>query len=154
MQIETRLFGEIDIEEDKIIYFENGIIGFPDCKKFTLIHDLKEDGSAKAIGWMQSLDEPEFALPVLDPLLVKEDYNPQVEDEGLEHLGNLTEQNLYILVTVTATEDITKLSVNLKAPIVINSDELKAAQIIVEDDFPVKYKIYDILKAKKEEAGK
>lgn len=154
MQIETRLFGEIDIEEDKIIYFENGIIGFPDCKKFTLIFDLKDDGNAKAIAWMQSLDEPGFALPVLDPLLIKEDYNPQVEDKGLEHLGNLTEQNLYVLVTVTATEDITKLSVNLKAPLIINSDERKAAQIIVEDDFPVKYKIYDILKAKKEEAGK
>ena len=89
----------------------------------------------------------------MDPLLVKEDYNPQVEDEVLKHLGNLTEENTYVLVTVTATEDITKLSVNLKAPIVINSEERKAHQVIVEDDFPVKFAIYEILKAKKEKAG-
>ena len=46
MQLNTRLFGEIEIEEEKIIFFENGIIGFPDCTRFTLIFDLKEDGSA------------------------------------------------------------------------------------------------------------
>lgn len=153
MQIETRLFGEIEIEEEKIIFFEKGIIGFPDCQKFTLIYDVKEDGSRKGIAWLQSLDEPAFALPVMDPLLIKEDYNPKVEDEMLKHLGNLTEENIYVLVTVTATEDITKLSVNLKAPIVINSDERKAHQVIVEDDFPVKFAIYEILQAKKEKAG-
>ncbi len=150
MRIETRLFGEIEIEEEKIIDFKNGIIGFPDCRRFALIFDLKEDGTPKGISWMQSLDEPGFALPVIDPLLVKEDYNPYVEDKGLEHLGGLTDENLYVLVTVTATEDITKLSVNLKAPLIINAEERKGAQIIVEDDFPVKFKIYEILKAKKE----
>ena len=71
----------------------------------------------------------------------------------LEHLGNLTAENTYVLVTVTAKEDITLLSVNLKAPIVINTDERKAHQVIVEDDFPVKFPIYEILKAKKEKAG-
>lgn len=153
MQIETRLFGKIEIEEEKIIFFEKGIIGFPDCQKFTLIFDENEDGSRKGISWLQSLDEPTFALPVMDPLLVKEDYNPQVEDAVLKHLGNLTEANTYVLVTVTATEDITKLSVNLKAPIVINADERKAHQVIVENDFPVKFAIYEILKEKKEKAG-
>ena len=47
MQIETRLFGEIEIEEEKIIFFEKGIIGFPDCQKFTLIFDENDDGSRK-----------------------------------------------------------------------------------------------------------
>ncbi|EOS27061.1 hypothetical protein C806_00654 [Lachnospiraceae bacterium 3-1] len=153
MQMETRLFGEIEVEEEKVIFFEQGIIGFPDCHKFILVYEDGENGVRKGISWLQSLEEPAFALPVMDPLLVKEDYNPQVEDEVLKDLGNLTEENTYVLVTVTATEDITKLSVNLKAPIVINADERKAHQIIVEDDFPVKFAIYDILQAKKEKAG-
>ena len=153
MQLNTRLFGEIEIEEEKIIFFENGIIGFPDCTRFTLIFDLKEDGSAKGISWLQSLDEPAFALPVMDPLLVKEDYRPWIAEEMLKPLGNLSEENIYILVSVTATADITQLSVNLKAPFIINTDECKGQQIIVEDDFPVKFRIYDILKAKKDEAG-
>lgn len=153
MKVNTRLFGEIEIEKDKIICFENGIIGFPDCKQFTLIFDEAEDGERKNISWLQSLDEPSFALPVMDPLLVKEDYNPQVEYELLKSLGNLTEENTYVLVTVTVPTDVKKLSVNLRAPIVINVDELKGEQLIVEDSFPVKYMVYDILQSKKAKAG-
>lgn len=153
MKVSTRLFGEIEVEESKLICFENGIVGFPDCKRFTLIQDIAEDGGRKNISWLQSLDEPSFALPVMDPLLVKEDYNPQVEDELLKSLGNLTAENTYVLVTVTVPADIKKLSVNLKAPIIINADELKAEQLILEEGLPVKYMIYDILQSKKKEAG-
>lgn len=153
MKVNTRLFGEIEIAQDKIIRFENGIIGFPDCKRFTLIFDETEDGERKNISWLQSLDEPGFALPVMDPLLVKEDYDPQVEHELLKGLGNLTPENTCVLVTVTVPTDIKKMSVNLRAPVVINAEELKAEQLIVEDSFPVKYMIYDILQDKKKKAG-
>ncbi len=148
MTIDTRIFGEIEVEEDKVITFEEGIIGFPDCKRFTLIYD-EDKGDRRSICWMQSLDEPVFALPVLDPLLVKEDYNPMVEDELLKELGDLREENTFILVTVTVPENIEELSVNLKAPLIINVDERKAVQMIIEDDLPVKYKIYEFLQARK-----
>lgn len=148
MIVNTRIFGEIEVGEDKTIHFEEGIIGFPDCKNFTLIYD-EEKGERRSICWMQSLDEPEFALPVMDPLLVKEDYNPMVEDELLKSLGNLNEENLFILVTVTVPQDIKEMSVNLKAPLIMNVDERKGSQIITEDDLPVKYKIYELLQARK-----
>lgn len=148
MTIDTRMFGEIEVEENKIIHFEEGIIGFPDCKQFTLIYD-QDKGEHRSICWMQSLDEPVFALPVIDPLLIKEDYNPMVEDELLKSLGDLNEENLFILVTVTVPRDIKELSVNLKAPLIINVDERKGCQIITEDDLPVKYKIYELLQARK-----
>lgn len=152
MKVNTRLFGEIEIEQDKIICFENGIIGFPDCRNFTLIYD-KEDGKKNNISWLQSMDEPAFALPVINPLVIKEDYNPTVEDEFLKGLGSLTPENIYVLVTVTVPQKIENISINLKAPIIINTDERKAIQVIIEDDFPVKYMIYDILKGRKERAG-
>lgn len=151
MKLETRVFGEIDIDDDKIIIFENGIIGFPDLKKFTLIFD-EEKANKGGISWMQSLDDELFALPVMDPLIVRPDYNPTVEDELLKPLGNLAEENTLVLVTVTVPEDITKITVNLKAPIVINAAERKAAQIIVENE-KVKYPIYDIINKDKEKAG-
>ena len=153
MQLNTRLFGEIEVEEEKIIFFEKGIIGFPHCQRFTLIYDEGEDGRKKNISWLQSIEEPGFALPVMDPLIVKEDYAPNVDQEILNNLGMLTEENTYVLVTVTVPADIKKLSVNLKAPIVINVENRRADQIIVEDSFPVKYPIYEILQVKKEKAG-
>lgn len=152
MKAATRLFGEIEIDESKIITFEDGIIGFPDMKKFTLIFDEEKEGRP-SISWLQSMDEPEIAFPVMDPLFVCETYNPSVEDELLKDLGTIKEDNLYVLVTVTVPQNIKELAVNLKAPIVINTDTRKASQIIVEDDLPVRYRIYEILEEAKKKAG-
>ncbi len=152
MKAATRLFGEIEIDESKIITFEDGIIGFPDMKKFTLIFDEEKEGRP-SISWLQSMDEPEIAFPVMDPLFVCETYNPSVEDELLKNLGIIKEDNLYVLVTVTVPQNIKELAVNLKAPIVINTDTRKASQIIVEDDLPVRYRIYEILEEAKKKAG-
>ena len=152
MKSATRLFGEIEIDESKIITFEDGIIGFPDMKKFTLIFDEEKEGRP-SISWLQSMDEPEIAFPVMDPLFVCETYNPSVEDELLKNLGTIKEDNLYVLVTVTVPQNIKELAVNLKAPIVINTDTRKASQIIVEDDLPVRYRIYEILEEAKKKAG-
>ena len=152
MKAATRLFGEIEIDESKIITFEDGIIGFPDMKKFTLIFDEEKEGRP-SISWLQSMDEPEIAFPVMDPLFVCETYNPSVEDELLKNLGTIKDDNLYVLVTVTVPQNIKELAVNLKAPIVINTDTRKASQIIVEDDLPVRYRIYEILEEAKKKAG-
>lgn len=152
MKAATRLFGEIEIDESKIITFEDGIIGFPDMKKFTLIFDEEKEGRP-SISWLQSMDEPEIAFPVMDPLFVCETYNPSVEDELLKNLETIKEDNLYVLVTVTVPQNIKELAVNLKAPIVINTDTRKASQIIVEDDLPVRYRIYEILEEAKKKAG-
>ena len=70
MRIETKIFGTVEITDDKIITFENGIIGFPELKHFTLLHD-DEAGTDAGIRFLQSMEEPGFAMPVMDPLIVK-----------------------------------------------------------------------------------
>ncbi len=149
MLVNTRIFGEIDIDEAKIITMENGIIGFPDLKKFALVYDEEKKGES-SISWLQSLDEGAFAIPVMNPTVVKEDYNPFVEEELLKPLGTVTPENLCVLVSVKVPQDITKMSVNLKAPFVVNVDTRIGVQLIVEDDYPVRYEIYDLLRNKKE----
>ena len=148
MKVNTRLFGEIEIAEDKIISFDEGVIGFPEFKKFTLIYDeeKKEKEGKVSIIWLQSLDDEVFALPIMNPLLVSPDYNPHIEDEYLKPLGELNDTNTMAYVTVTIPSDIEKISVNLRAPIIINADELKGVQLIVEEELPVKYPIYQIIK--------
>ena len=97
------------------------------------------------------MDEPTLALPVIKPWLVKEEYNPTVEDELLSSLGELTEENLVILLTMTVPADIKEMTVNLKAPVIINADTRKAVQIIADNqDYEVKYKVYEILNKKQE----
>ena len=152
MKANTRLFGAIDIPDDKIIVLENGMIGLPEMRQFALIFDEEREGGGK-IKWLQSMDDPETAFPVMDPTVVKENYNPMINDDILRPLGELTAENTFILTTVTVPKNIEKMSINLKAPIVINTDTRKGAQIIVEDDVPVKFMIYDLLKSRKEKAG-
>lgn len=152
MTINTRVFGEVTIDDNKIIHFESGIIGFPELTDFALVYDL-EKGNDAGIRWMQSIQEPNFAMPVMDPLLVKEDYNPVVDDEVLRPIGEFEIEDILVLVTVTVPKDLTKMSVNIKAPLIINVNERKAVQLILDnDEYAVKYPIYDILKNRKEGA--
>ncbi len=151
MNIITKLFGEIEVDETKKITFVQGIIGFPDLKDFLLIHDSESKGG---IRWLQSIQEPAFAIPVVNPLSIVEDYNPQIEDELLKPLELVDEDDLLVLVTITVPSDIKLMTVNLKAPIVISGEKRKAAQIITDDEqYAVKFPIYDILQAAKERAG-
>lgn len=148
MKINTKVFGEIDIADEKIIHFPSGIIGFPEMTEFALVHD--EEKGIGAIHWLQSVQEPAFAMPVMDPLLVRPDYNPEIDDELLKSIGELIPEEMLVLVTVTVPGDLTKMSVNLRGPIIINAAEKKACQVIIDgEDYAVKYPIYDILNAKK-----
>ena len=142
MTTETRLFGTITIEDEKLITFPEGIVGFPFLKQFALIHDAENENAP--IMWLQSMDEPTFAMPVIEPQLVTDSYNPTVDDTYLEPLGELAEDQIYSLVTITVPPEIEQMSVNLKAPIVINMANNKAVQIIVEDDYQVKHRIRNL----------
>jgi flagellar assembly factor FliW len=149
MLVKTRHFGEIDLDEDKIICFKNGIFGFEEYKEFTLLYD-DEGGERQDVSWLQSLNEPALAIPVVNPFVVKLDYNPEVDDELLKPLGSLTEENIVVLISITVPEQVERISANLKAPFIINSDERKGAQVVVENtDYEVKYYFYEQLKAYK-----
>lgn len=149
MEVNTKLFGQIEIDDEKIIEFPGGIVGFPDLNKFALVHDSeKSDGSS--LGFLLSLDEPAFAMPAMDPHIVKPDYNPMVEDDLLSGLGELIPEETIVLVTVTVPHDIKKMTVNLMAPVIINAKTRKGAQVILtEGDNDIHFPIYDILAAAK-----
>lgn len=152
MNMETRLFGEITIDANKIINFNDGMIGFGDLKQFMLINDNEKPDSK--ILWLQSLDEGSIAFPVVDPLFLKPDYNPIVEDELFKSIGEIVNDEILVLTTITVPENIENITINLKAPIVINPVTMKGCQIIVDnEDYLVRYPVYDILQANKEKKG-
>lgn len=148
MKANTRLFGEIDIEEEKIIAMEGRMIGFPELQKFALIFDEEKGTGGSYIMWLQSMEEPDIAFPVMEPGVVKEDYSPVVNDEILLPLGEMPQEDVYLLVIVTAAPDVKQTSVNLKAPVVINTDTGKGTQVIVENEYPIKFRIYDAVKGR------
>lgn len=153
MRVQTKFFGEVELDDNKVIEFPNGIIGFEDFKKFAILYDIEDDRDTK-ISWLQSLEEPTLALPVVDPLAVTTEYAPMIEDELLKPLGNPADEDLLFLLVMTVPSDMTKVTANMKAPVIISTEERKGIQLIVDNaDYPVKFNVYESVQKMKEKAG-
>lgn len=153
MIAKTKFFGEVELDDDKVLEFPNGIIGFEQYKRYAIMYDEDSDNETR-ISWLQSLDEPTLALPVIDPLAVVPEYAPMIEDELLKPLGNPADEDLIFLLALTVPSDMTKVTANMKAPFIINAEECKGAQLIVENtDYPVKFNVYESVQKMKEKAG-
>lgn len=154
MKIKSKLFGDIEIQDDKIITFEKGLMGFEELKKYALVFDSDKPTPNK-IMWLQSAEISDLAFPVIDPTIIMGEYNPVVEDEWLAPIGEYdTEEDLLVLSILTVPSDITKMTANVKAPLIINGNTKKGCQIIANnDEYSVRYSVYDILQKKKEDAG-
>ena len=153
MQVKTKHFGEVDLDENKIIHFDGGILGFEEFKDYTILYD-NEDGEQPNISWLQSIEEPSLSIPIVNPFLIKEDYNPEIEDEYLKPLDKLTDANLIVMVSITVPSDVRKISANLKAPFILNSETRKGVQVIVENsDYEIKTYFYDKLDSIKAKKG-
>ena len=153
MKVSSRIFGEIEIEDDKILTFESGLIGFEEYKKFAIVYDT-ETQTKGGIMWLQSMEDPDLAFPIIDPMLVYDNYNPVVEDEWLKPIGDIkNETDIFVLSILTVPSDLTKMTANLKAPVIINTETRKACQIIVNnEEYEVRYNVYDYIEKLKKEA--
>ena len=97
MVAETKFFGTIDIEDDKIIHFPMGIIGLENLKNFALIFDSEREERSK-ISWLQSMDDPMMVFPVINPIDIMEDYAPTIEDELIKIIGDPADADILIFV--------------------------------------------------------
>lgn len=141
MLVKTRYFGEVDIEEQKIIHFEAGLFGFEDYKDYTILYD-SEGGDHPFFSWLQSTQEQSLAFPVVNPQRVNEDYDPVVEEGLLEELGEFGEEDMVVLLLATVPQDVKLTSVNMKAPLIINAGTRRGVQLVAENpDYEIKHYI-------------
>ncbi len=151
--INTKHFGDIYIEDCKILFFENGILGYETCKKYVILYN-QEDDKNNRISWLQSIDERDLALPIINPFLIKQDYNPEIEDDLLFNLDDLNDENIIVLVSITVTKNADIITANLKAPFIINTETRKGTQVIAQNsDYEVKFNITEIFKVNMSKKG-
>ena len=149
MVIKTKNFGNIDINEENIYTFDCGIPAFEDLKKFTIIQQEDNSGIKPLFCWLQSIEDPETSFVIMDVYDIIPDYNPLVYDSDLESIGEVKEDNLLIYNIVVIPQTVSKMSVNLKAPVVIKHKKKKGKQMVVKnEDYSVKYYFYEELKKK------
>ncbi|HVO65638.1 MAG TPA: flagellar assembly protein FliW [Syntrophales bacterium] len=136
MNVVTARFGEIEVDESKIINMQGGIIGFEHLKKY-ILHMQDEKNP---FWWYQSLDDGKIAFVVINPFIAKADYEPVISDNDIKFLEIKGPDDVVLLAIVTILQNPFSVSANLRAPIVINAEKRIAKQIILEDQtYPVKY---------------
>jgi len=135
MKVATTRFGDVRIEADDILLFRSGLIGFEDLQHWVVL----ADGENESVAWLQSMNRPEIALPVISPRRFLPDYQVHVDGRHVDGLQlNATDQ-AYVLCVVSNNEQA--LTVNLRAPIVVNLDRRLGCQVMTSDDQPLQFEI-------------
>ena len=133
MNIDTTRFGPIEIEGGDVIHFPEGLLGLPSCRDWVLLADAEND----ALAWMQSIDREEIALGVVSPRRFVPSYQMRVARRELEPLRLGHVQAARVLIVVSKTEQ--SITLNLKAPLVINLTRRLGRQVVTNGDLPVQY---------------
>lgn len=142
MIIETR-FGSSETSESKIITFPYGLPGFEELRKFIIV----EVDETRPIYWLQSIENKHIALPVIVSLAILNDYNINIREHELDDLELDSPDDILILNVVVIPEDITKMTVNLAAPVVINAKRGIGKQIIIDAaELPLRYPVYEAIR--------
>ena len=135
MKIHTTRFGAIEIEPDDILFFRNGLLGFEDCRHWVLLADADNT----AIAWLQSMQHSEIALPVVSPRRFVTDYQVRLEAADVEMLQLTSVEQAYVLGVVS--RDAETLTLNLRAPLVVNLDRRIGCQVVTVDAQPMQYEL-------------
>lgn len=130
MVVNTTRFGPIDISNEDILIFSEGLLGFNDLEKFVLLDDPHDE----IFAWLQSCDEPSIAFPVLEPELFEDNYTLNMTKADLQTLQVEDESQLRSFCIITIPEDPSRMTANLKAPVVVNLEKRMARQCVLQNN--------------------
>lgn len=128
MKFNTVRFGEIDIDENRIFEFVLPIIGFDTLKKFVIL----EPGKETLFKWLQSVDDPALAFPIISVSTLNIDYSIDLPDNVVDKLEVTYAESLLVMnITSIPQDDPKGTTINLLAPLIFNVDTQKAGQIVL-----------------------
>jgi len=132
LKINTRKFGEVEIDENKILNMPEGLPGFSGFEKFILLEDPK----TTPFCLFQSIEEPLLSLIVINPFLFKPDYQLDM-DAFIESRGWKDvipdELLVYVVVNVSEVNTVKKITANLMGPLIINPKKHEVVQVVISD---------------------
>ncbi|MDN4492198.1 flagellar assembly protein FliW [Ureibacillus aquaedulcis] len=139
MNIETKFLGEVEITQEEIITFEFGLPGFPELQKFVIL-SLDAD---LPLAVLQSTEEAQIGFVVAYPFIFKKDYVFDISDEDKEDLQIENEEDVLAYSIVTLKESFAESTLNLLAPILVNTNKKLGKQIVLQDNaaYPLRFPI-------------
>ncbi|MEG0614823.1 MAG: flagellar assembly protein FliW [Oscillospiraceae bacterium] len=139
MKIVTRDFGTVEVPSDRIITFPKGIFAFEDSKTFVLLSPLGDEIYPM---WLQSSENAQPCFIVYEPTAIVKNYKPDIAETDLKTISYEKGDELELLVISVIPDDYKETTVNLKSPIVVNKTKCLAAQVVLEEDFEIKFPIF------------
>lgn len=143
MTFETGRFGKLTVGDDEVIHIPQGILGFPEFTRFCLV----DAGDETLILWLQSTEKPEIAFPMLEPKIFKPDYSARLSAAELRELKleNINQSAVFNILTIG--EDVTAMTANTKAPLVVNLKQQIGKQVVLqENDYSIKHPMFKELR--------
>jgi len=135
MLLRTTRFGSLEIVAEDILRFPSGLLGLEGCREWVLLADAQND----ALGWLQSLARPEVALALVSPRRFVPDYQFRVFRSELAGLELSSVEAAHVLVVVGRNER--SITLNLRAPLVVNLEHRLGRQVVAHGELPVQYEL-------------
>ena len=135
MEIRTTRFGRLEIEADEVIRFPAGLTGLDGCLDWVFLADAEND----ALGWLQSTTHEGVALAVVSPRRFVPDYQVRVPRQELAPLCLESAGGAHVLVIVSKNDRA--ITLNLKAPLIINLEKRTGRQVVTSTDQPLQYEL-------------
>lgn len=136
MKLMTTRLGAVEVPDEEIVFFSIGVLGFPEVRRYVIL----EHGPNTPLKWLQAVDKPELAFPIVPATDVVQDYHITVSPDDLAALGRQSTAELQAFVILTIPNGTPeRTTANLKAPIVMNPTTHLARQVLVAEDYPIRY---------------
>jgi flagellar assembly factor FliW len=127
MLIDTTRFGPFEVDDTRIMTFRDGLLGFPQHRRFALIQTSPDP----VFFWLQAVDDPGLAFLVCDPLTFVPDYEVPIRPDDVAALGlrDLTDAQVLVIINKVGSD----LTANLLGPLVVGATSLLARQMVLSD---------------------
>ena len=136
MKLLTTRFGTVEVLDKDVLFFSLGVLGFPEVRRYVML----DHGRNTPLKWLQAVDKPELAFPMVPATDLVEDYHITVSPDDLAALAMESTDELLAFVILTIPNAAPEgTTANLKAPIVMNPTTHLARQVLVEQDYPIRY---------------
>ncbi len=143
VKVITTRFKELSVEKKDIITFKEGPLGFEHLKDFFIV----DPGDKTLILWLQSCEDGSVAFPIIEPKIFSPNYIVRLLPAELTSLKLLDLKTASVYTILTISQDVTSMTANMKAPLVINNTENLARQIVLQDSkLDVRFPMYTELK--------
>lgn len=147
MEIVSKAYGKITIDDKQIIHFPYGLFGFESLRDFALL-----DAEQQPFFWLQSLEVEQIAFILINPNIFRPEYKPSIVKDEIKEIGLDSDDDerglLFAIVTIPA--DQSKMTANLQGPVVINRETRRGRQFISTDpEWKVRHNIIEELAAQR-----